>query len=82
MLAHRTRWGWLQSDPGLLFGVLCTVTYYVVICQHMFAETWLAKYTTEHEVEYVIVTLFFWGVCDMLAKLSRLPREQRAMNYD
>jgi biopolymer transport protein ExbB/TolQ len=45
-------------------------------------ESMLARYTTEHAVEYVIVTLFFWGMFDILVKLSAFPREILAARYE
>jgi biopolymer transport protein ExbB/TolQ len=44
--------------------------------------TLIHRYTTEHLVDYVIVSLFFWGLIDVLAKLLSFPREIMALRAD
>ena len=45
-------------------------------------ETQLAKYTSEHAVEYVIVMLFFWGMIDIVIKLLSFPRQYLATRHE
>jgi len=82
MATRKLKSSWTKSDPSVVLALVCTGIYYSIIFQPAVHESWVAKYTTEHAVEYVIVMLFFWGLCDILVKLLRLPREQRAMNHD
>ncbi len=63
------------SDPSLLLAVPATGVFYAIMFQPEMRETLLAKYTTEHTIEYVIVTMFMWGICDVLLKLLAFPRE-------
>jgi len=39
----------------------------------------LQRYTTEHFVDYVIVTLWIWGMVDLLLRLAPAPREVLAL---
>lgn len=71
----------LKTDPALMMGVACSVIYYAVMFQPAMRHTMLAHYTTEHAVEYVIVTLFFWGMFDVTLKLLSFPRELLAARH-
>lgn len=70
-----------RFDPSLLLGVVGTVLYYSVVLQPGMRKSTLAHYTTEHEVEYVIVALFIWGLIDITIKLLCLPREYMAAHH-
>ncbi len=71
----------LKTDPALMLGLGCSVFYYVIMFQPAMQHTVLAHYTTEHAVEYVIVTLFFWGMFDVALKLLSFPRELLAARH-
>lgn len=70
-----------RFDPSLLLGVVGTLLFYGVVLQPGMRETTLAHYTTEHEVEFVIVALFIWGLVDITIKLLSLPREYMAAHH-
>lgn len=69
-------------DP--VFGVtsIATGIYYFVLWQPAMRQTVLAKYTSEHAVEYVIVFFFIWGIVDILFKLAGFPKEKRALRQE
>lgn len=74
---------WLRvTDPSLILGALATAAFYGIVTRPFFHGSLIARYTTEHAVEYVIVTLFFWGLADVLLKLLALPREAYAARQD
>jgi biopolymer transport protein ExbB/TolQ len=72
----------LKTDPALMLGLASSIVYYVIMFQPAMQETVLAHYTTEHAVEYVIVTLFFWGMFDVTLKLLSFPRELLAARHE
>ena len=57
------------------FAVLLTFGYYWVITRPGMEHTLLHRYTTEHNVEYVIVAFFIWGITDTVVRALSLPRE-------
>jgi biopolymer transport protein ExbB/TolQ len=67
------------SDPSLLLAVPATGIYYAIMFQPEMHDTLLAKYTTEHMIEYVIVGMFMWGMVDVVLKLLTFPREFLAL---
>lgn len=67
------------SDPSLLLAVPATGIYYAIMFQPEMQGTLLAKYTTEHMIEYVIVGMFMWGMVDVVLKLLTFPREFLAL---
>lgn len=67
------------SDPSLLFAAPATAVYYAIMLQPEMQGTLLAKYTTEHSIEYVIVGMFMWGMVDVVLKLLKFPREFLAL---
>ncbi|MGE3314635.1 MAG: MotA/TolQ/ExbB proton channel family protein [Planctomycetaceae bacterium] len=73
------RFSVLLSDPSLMLAVPATVLYYAVMAQPQFRESLLARYTTGHVVEYVIVAMFIWGAIDIIFKLCSFPRELWAL---
>ncbi len=73
MAGSRKTWSLLVADPSLIFGLISTGIFYSIILQPGLSETQLARFTSEHAVEYVIVTLFFWGMADIIMKVSSLP---------
>ena len=72
----------LKTDPALILALICTGVFYSIILQPAMRETALAKYTSEHAVEYVIVTLFFWGMIDIVFKLLSFPRQYLATRHE
>jgi len=75
-LANRQKNALLRVlDPAFVAGAISTIAFYSIISLPGFRDTALYHYTTEHSVEYVIVALFLWGVCDILLRLLSFPRE-------
>lgn len=70
------------SDPSLLLAVPATVLYYMALSHPSLRDSLLARYTTEHAVEYVIVAMFLWGAIDILFKLCSFPRELWALRQE
>ena len=67
---------WLRAlDLPLILAAVCTGIFYAVVTRPAFHDSLLAKYTTEHAVEYVIVALFIWGIIDIVFKMLAFPRE-------
>lgn len=75
MKAQGKSWSIAKTDPALILGLITSGIYYSIVLQPAMHDTMLAKYTAEHSVEYVIVTLFFWGIIDIIFKLMSFPRE-------
>jgi biopolymer transport protein ExbB/TolQ len=69
-------------DGPFVLGAACTIGYYAYMLTPGMKGTLLHRYTTEHLVDYVIVSLFFWGLIDVLAKLLAFPREIMALRAD
>ncbi len=82
MKGQNKTWSLLKTDPALILAVVTTGVYYSIVLQPAMRETMLAKYTSEHAVEYVIVTLFFWGMIDIVLKLLTFPREYLATRHE
>lgn len=78
MSENRKSWSVMKTDPALILGLATTIVFYGIVLQPAMHGTMLARYTSEHAVEYVIVTLFFWGMFDIVLKLLALPREYLA----
>mgnify|MGYP001266211449 CR=1 FL=1 len=68
-----------KLDVSMLAGATLTVAYYMVMSLPGFKDSTLAHYTTEHAVEYVIVALFLWGLCDIALRLCGFPIEFMAL---
>lgn len=62
-------------DISLILGAAGTVAFYWVMWQPSMHGSLLARYTTEHPVDYVIVAMFIWGVIDLMLKMGTFPRE-------
>jgi hypothetical protein len=71
-----------RIDQSLLWGFAGTVIYSMIFLQPSMRDTTLGRYTTEHEVEYVIVAIFICGMVDVVLKLARLPREYLACHHE
>jgi hypothetical protein len=69
-------------DWPLGIGLALTVAYYAVIMQPYFHGTLLHRYTTQHLVEYVVVTFFLWGMVDALFHVAGFPREWIALRQE
>lgn len=82
MAATRRSWSIWKMEPAFPLAVLITIVFYSIVLQPGMRETALARYTSEHAVEYVIVTLFFWGMIDIVTKLMTFPREIVAAYHD
>ncbi|MBX7073513.1 MAG: MotA/TolQ/ExbB proton channel family protein [Pirellulales bacterium] len=59
-----------------------TLAFYWFIHQERMRGTLLARYTTEHTVEYVIVSFFIWGITDIVFRLASYPREIMALKHE
>lgn len=68
-----------KLDLSMLAGAASTVAFYMVMSLPGFKDSTLAHYTTEHVVEYVIVALLLWGLCDIALRLSCFPVEFAAL---
>lgn len=66
-------------DVSLILGAAGTVAFYWVMWQPSMHGSLLARYTTEHPVDYVIVAMFIWGVIDLMLKSFTFPRELLAL---
>lgn len=71
--------GWLRVDGSAALGLLLAVGYYVLVFQDFMNGGILRRYTTEHVVEFVIVSFLCWGLADALLRWLSYPREWRAL---
>ncbi len=69
-------------DASFLVGALSTGIFYLIIHSPGMQGSMLHRYTTEHLVEYVVVSLTFWGLADVLGKLFSYPRDLLALRHD
>lgn len=69
-------------DLPLLIGAGLTVIYYAIMLQPMFADSLLARYTTQHLVEYAVVSFFIWGMTDVVFHICSFPRELAALRAE
>lgn len=68
-------------DMTFVLALSATCAYYWVITRPGMEETLLHRYTTEHNVEYVIVGFFIWGITDTLFRALAIPREKNALKH-
>lgn len=68
-----------KLDLSFVLGAVATVIFYGIVLQPSMHDTLLARYATEHPVDYVIVSLFFWGIADILLKSFAFPSESMAL---
>jgi hypothetical protein len=68
---------WL--DLPMAVAAVLTVLFYVVVNQSLFNGSIIHRYTTEHVVEYVVVTFFIWGLVDVVFKACGFPLELMAL---
>ncbi|MGD9719726.1 MAG: MotA/TolQ/ExbB proton channel family protein [Pirellulales bacterium] len=66
-------------DLPMLVASALTVLYYLFIAQESLKDTMIARYTSEHAVEYVIVWFFIWGVTDVVFRACGFPSEMLAL---
>src|SRR6185436_10035057 len=59
--------------------VLLTVLFYVFVHQEGMRGTALHRYTTAHVTEYIVVSMFFWGVAGLGFHCLGFGREQKAL---
>ncbi len=69
-------------DPSFILAAICTAGFYVLINVPSMRGSILHHYTTEHAVEYVIVSVFIWGIIDIALKLLSFPREILSLRQD
>jgi biopolymer transport protein ExbB/TolQ len=69
-------------DLPMLLGAGLTVAFYVFVHQPSMHDTLLHRYTTHHAVEYVIVTFFIWGSCDVIFKVLSFPKQSLALRQE
>jgi biopolymer transport protein ExbB/TolQ len=66
-------------DLPLLVGLALTVGFYLLVTQKSLEHSLIARYTTEHLVEYVIVAFFIWGLTDVAFRAIGFPSEMLAL---
>jgi biopolymer transport protein ExbB/TolQ len=66
-------------DLPLIIGGGLTLAFYWFVTQESMKGTVLARYTTEHTVEYIIVGFFLWGLTDAVFRVLSFPRETLAL---
>ncbi|MGE3809702.1 MAG: hypothetical protein AB7K24_33975, partial [Gemmataceae bacterium] len=66
-------------DIPFLIGLLLTALFFVLVTQDSLKHTLVARYTTEHAVEYVIVWFFIWGLADVVYRACMFPAEFLAL---
>jgi biopolymer transport protein ExbB/TolQ len=66
-------------DLPMAVAALLTVAFYVIVNRQFPPGSIIHRYTTEHVVEYVVVTFFIWGIVDVLFKLCGFPLELLAL---
>src|SRR5438067_11179080 len=68
---------WVDVPMAVAAGL--TVLFYFVINQSAFNGSIIHRYTTEHVVEYVVVTFFIWGLVDVIFKACGFPLEMMSL---
>ena len=68
-----------KLDLSFVLGAVATTIFYGIVLQPSMHKSLLARYATEHPVDYVIVSLFFWGIADIVLKTFSFPRESLAL---
>jgi biopolymer transport protein ExbB/TolQ len=66
-------------DLPLAIAAALTCGFYWVITQEPMKGSLLHRYTTEHAVEYIIVSFFVWGLVDAVFRVLAFPRETLAL---
>ncbi|HEY2760522.1 MAG TPA: MotA/TolQ/ExbB proton channel family protein [Pirellulales bacterium] len=66
-------------DLPMAVAAVLTVLFYVVVNLPAFNGSIIHRYTTEHVVEYVVVTFFIWGLVDVIFKACGFPLELMAL---
>ncbi len=66
-------------DLPLLVAAGLTVGYYLLLTQPPLADSLLARYTSEHSVEYIIVGFLIWGLTDVAFRAFTFPGEFLAL---
>jgi len=69
-------------DLPLLIAACLTGAFYAFVHQPAMHDTLLHRYTTHHVVEYIIVSFFIWGLCDVFFKVLSFPRQSLALRQD
>ncbi len=66
-------------DLSLVVALVLTGCFYLLVTQESFKDSIVARYTTEHVVEYVIVGFFIWGLTDVAFRSLGFPSETSAL---
>ena len=69
-------------DLPLIIAAGLVTAFYLIIGQESFKDSIVQRYTTEHAVEYVIITFFIWGITDVVFRALGFPREILALRQD
>jgi len=69
-------------DASFVLGAAATIGFYAIMLSPGMQGGLVHRYTTEHVVDYIIVSLFFWGLMDVVVKLCSFPRELMALRRD
>lgn len=70
---------WSGSLALLVLALGLTAGYYYVLWTYVPADSLLVRYTAGHPIEYVEVSLFFWGMVELAAKCWSLGRQYSAL---
>ena len=79
MAQHRKNALLATLDASFILGAVCTAVFYAIMHSPAMQGTLLHRYTTEHIVEYIVVSLSFWGLVDVFRKIISFPREMIAL---
>jgi biopolymer transport protein ExbB/TolQ len=66
-------------DGSILLGAALTIGFYGLLSWDGLKDSFVHKYTTEHAVEYVIVSALAWGLSDLLLRCLGFRRELNAL---
>lgn len=69
-------------DLPLVVAAALTLAFFWFVTQESMQNTLLARYTTEHLVEYIIVGFFIWGLTDAAFRVMSFPRETLALRQE
>ena len=82
-MARKNSWNWTKAiDLPMAVAALLTIAFYVIVNQESLKGSLIHRYTTEHFVEYVVVTFFIWGLVDVVFRVCGFPLELVALREE
>lgn len=69
-------------DPTFLVAAAATIAFYAFMHSPVMQESFLQRYTTRHIIEYIVITMFIWGITDIVFKVGAFPREMVALRHE